>query len=291
MLAAAIAVGVALGVAARPADASEIVGRNATNVRLDVDSSGRAWVRWRTADGSLKTVVASGAINARHPSRTTPQVKFTFRYSSSGRRRIGPNVCGPYRGPRLPWFVLACTHPNGSHWALQAWQRALPNYGVPPTPVRAVRELRLSHWSGPIAVLTIKTDWAYRGRFDHLWGTFRYRGRGVYGFRSDDLGVPLDTYGRNIYVDTLDSSYGPGWKRENSFLTHRPTGGFCYGFYPHRGAPGKGRRYRATVIGPSVTPDIFWEGPAPGPYDPVKDQQANEEQRRVLGDDPQCVIN
>ena len=50
-------------------------------------------------------------------------------------------------------------------------------------------------------------------------------------------GHPLDAFGRNIFVDTLDSAYGPGWKRENSFLTHKPTGAFCYGFYPRAGRP------------------------------------------------------
>jgi hypothetical protein len=25
--------------------------------------------------------------------------------------------------------------------------------------------------------------------------------------------------------------YGAGWKRENSFVPHNPTGAFCYGFY------------------------------------------------------------
>jgi len=42
--------------------------------------------------------------------------------------------------------------------------------------------------------------------------------------------MPLDSYGRNVFVDTFGSAYGPGWKRENSFLTHGPGGAFCYGF-------------------------------------------------------------
>ena len=32
----------------------------------------------------------------------------------------------------------------------------------------------------------------------------------VFGFRSTPAGVPLDTFGRNIYVDTFDSAYGAG---------------------------------------------------------------------------------
>ena len=53
-------------------------------------------------------------------------------------------------------------------------------------------------------MLTIKTDWAYR-RYDHLYGSFTYDGGGVFGFRSTRFGVPLDTFGRNVYVDTFNS--------------------------------------------------------------------------------------
>ena len=143
--------------------------------------------------------------------------------------------------------MSACTAPDGSHWALQAWQRALPNLGHAPTAAQAVWELRLSHWTGALPVLTIQMNWAYK-RYDHLFGTLTYGGRSVYGFHSTPAGEPLDSFGRNIYLDTFDSAYGAGWKRENSFLTHKATGAFCYGFYPHGSSPaGNGRSYRATV--------------------------------------------
>ena len=88
------------------------------------------------------------------------------------------------------------------------------------------------------------------------------------------------------------SAYGPGWKRENSFLTHAPGGAFCYGFYPHGGhGAGNGTRYRATVIGPGVTPDVMWQGPAPAQYDPAADAQANAAQRELLANDRRCVVN
>ena len=110
--------------------------------------------------------------------------------------------------------------------------------------------------------------------------------------------MPADGFGRNIYLDTLDSAYGPGWKRENSFLAHRGTGVFCYGLYPHDPYPGypavgrrpagKGERYRATVVGPGVLPDVTWEGAAPGAYDEALDRQLVEQQRAVYGNDPLC---
>jgi hypothetical protein len=265
---------------------SELVGRNATQVRLQVDGEGRALVSFRS-EGAPKSLIAWGAVNARPPSPSAEQVKFSFRFGGG----IGPNVCRSYAGPPLAWLVTACTAPDGTHWALQSWQRMLPNYGVAATADRAAWELRLSHWSGPVAALEIWTDWSYR-RFHHLYGRLTYKDAGVFGFKSTRFGVPLDTHGRNIFVDTLDSTYGSGWKRENSFLTHQPTGGFCYGFYPHGPHPvGAGRKYRATVIGPGVTPDVTWEGPAPGAYAAAADAEANEHQRSVLGNDARCKIN
>ena len=39
---------------------------------------------------------------------------------------------------------------------------------------------------------------------------------------------------------------------------------------------GKGVRYRATVIGPGVTPDVYWDGTSPGAYDRDADLVAND---------------
>jgi hypothetical protein len=131
------------------------------------------------------------------------------------------------------------------------------------------------------------TRWGLSRVYDHLYGYLRYQGKPVHGFRSTPAGVPLDTFGRNIYLDTFNSKYGKGWKRENSFLTHRGTGAFCYGFYPHGKRPmGKGERYRATVIGPGVTPDMFWQSDAPGAFDATIDEVANNEIDAL--NDPLC---
>ena len=159
-----------------------------------------------------------------------------------------------------------------------------------PTSTQAVWELRLSHWTGALPVLAISTDWSWHRcepplRHVHLPA----------GFRSTAspprrAGQPLDSFGRNVYVDTLDSAYGAGWRRENSFLTHRGTGVFCYSVNPHDAHPaGTGTAYRATVIGPGVTPDVMWQGPAPGAFDPAADLLANEA-IAALGD-AQCRPN
>ena len=276
------------------AGASELIDRNATGVKLAVNAQGQALVSYRVT-GRTRNVLAWGAVNAIAPTQGQSQVKFRLDYSGGWgtyRRDISQafvNVCAPYDGPPLQWVVTACKARDGSYWALQSWQRALPNYGLRPTPKQAVWELRLSHWKGPLPVLEIKMNWAYR-RYDHMFGRFNYGGKPVHGFRSTPAGVPLDTFGRNIYVDVRNSVYGRGWKRENSFLTHKGTGTFCYGLFPHGPQPsGIGDRYRATVIGPGVTPDMYWEGQSPGPYTRDADLVANEEIRR-LGD-PLCKPN
>jgi hypothetical protein len=283
-------------VAPASAVASELIDRDATGVRLAVNRSGQALLTYR-AGGKTHRVLAWGAVNAIAPTTSRRQIAFRLDYSGGWgtfRRDVWRgfrNACRPYDGPALAWVVTACKAADGSYWAVQSWQRMLPNYGLEATPKQAVWELRLSHWTGPPAVLEVKLDWAYR-RYHHLYGRFSYAGRPVHGFRATPGGNPLDTFGRNLYLDTMDSAYGGGWRRENSFLTHRGSGAFCYGFYAHGSRPaGDGTRYRATIIGPGVTPDVFWQSPAPGPYDRTQDLVANDEQRELFASSPLCRPN
>ena len=277
----------AAGVLAPAATASELIGRNGSDVRLQVNAQGQSLVTYRSG-GAAEAVLAWGAINARSPTAGARQVSFTITRSRPGGFR---NICRAYSGPPLAWLVTACTAADGTHWAVQAWQRMLPNYGLAASGERAAWELRLSHFSGAPASLEIAVDWSYR-RFDHLYGRLSYQGRPVHGFQTTSRGEPLDDFGRNVYVDTFNSSYGRGWKRENSFLAHRPSGAFCYGFYPHAGRPvGAGHKYRATVIGPGVSPDVGWEGKSPGGYSPGRDAGANAEQRSLFAGDRLCKIN
>jgi hypothetical protein len=285
----------AMAVLAGTANASQLIDRNATHVSLAIDAKGEAIVTYKDA-GKLKHVLAWGAVNAIAPSRSHKQVAFKLDYSGGYAEykkadyfKSFGGKCGRYDGPPLAWKVAACKAPDGSYWALQSWQRALPDYGVAPTAAQSAWELRLSHWTGDLPVLSIQTDWAWH-KWDHLFGTFTYDDQPVYGFRATSSGNPLDTFGRNVYVDTFDSTYGKGWERENSFLTHTGSGAFCYSFNPHGAHPsGKGTKYRATVEGPGVTPDVMWEGVAPGPYDKELDATANAAISE-LGDE-QCRAN
>ncbi len=270
-----------------PASGSQMITRNAKGVRLAVNVKGVALLTYRS-EGRLHHTLAWGAINARTPTRGARQVAFKLDYSGgwgSHRKDLWRgfrNVCGPYQGPELEWMVAACTAPDGSNWAIQKWQRLLPPFGLRPTPALSSVELHLSHWSGDLPEFVVKTDWVYR-QYDHLYGWLTYRGKGVYGFKNSKYGAALDSWGRNVFVDTYNSRYGRGWRRENAFLTHRGTGAFCYGFYPHGNHPaGKGESYRASVMGPGVTPILFWAGQAPGPFDPQLDAAANEEQATLF---------
>jgi len=275
------------------ASASTLIDRNAKGVTLKVNASGQALVSY-TARGKRWNVLAWNAVNAIPPTPDKKQVEFRLDYSGGWgtyRKDVWKTFassCKAYSGPPLAWHVTSCTARDGSHWALQGWQRMLPNYGLVPSPEQAAWELRLSHWTGGLPDLTVNTNWAYR-KYDHLFGTFVYNGVPVHGFASTSRGNPLDSFGRNLYVDTFNSAYGPGWKRENSFLTHGGTGAFCYGFYPHGNRPaGNGERYRATIIGPGVTPDVMWQGRSLGAYDETLDRQLKEVQRETYASDRHC---
>ena len=276
-----VTVSFAAAVAATPAFASAIIGRDVARPTLTIDQRGRAHVGY-SLGGRRNVLVAWGAINARTPNRSVPQVSFRIRYGQRGR-----GVCLPYDGPPLAWLVKACKAPDGSYWALQTWQRIKPNYGG----TRGAWELHLSHWRGSLPRLVVYQNWAY-GHVRHIFGRLTYGGQGVYGFSSTPRGNPLDDYGRNVYLDTFDSAYGKGWHRENGFLTHHrghTLGDFCYGFYPHSGHPsGGGTKYRATVEGPGVMPDVMWEADDIGPFNrTVQDQMRSLE--RSWGD-PKCRV-
>ena len=275
------------------ASASEIVDRNVSNVSLKVAANGQALISFN-ARGKRWNVLAWGAMNALQPTTTRKQVEFKLDYSGgygTYKRDVWKtfkNTCTAYDGPELQWFVTGCKAADGSYWALQSWQRALPNYGLPASGKSAVWELRLSHWRGELPQLTVNLNWAYKS-FHHIFGQFTYLGQPVHGFKSTPAGVPLDTFGRNLYVDTFNSAYGQGWKRENSFLMHKGTGKFCYGFYSHGSRPvGSGERSRATIIGPGVLPDIYWEADALTEYDKDFDQLQHAAQKDFLAGDPLC---
>src|SRR5438445_624387 len=220
---------------AGPASAAQFIDRNATGVHIAANAKGEALFTYR-AHGVLRHVLVWGAINARFPATGTQQVRFKLDYSGGWHSRHTSSFagsCGRYDGPALPDLVAACTAPDGSYWAAQSWQRPLPDLGFAPwTPELAQHWLEVSHWTGDVAKLETGTNWVYGGRFQSLFGRYTYLGQPVFGFHTTNYGAPTDGFGRLIYLDTFNSVYGAGWRRENSFVPHNPTGAFCYGFYP-----------------------------------------------------------
>jgi hypothetical protein len=274
-----------LAVLVPSASAAEIVDRNVTSPELRVNAKGDVALVTYRVKGKLHHVLYWGARNWAD--------KFLRDYSGGWKSRVAdwkqfPNNCRPYTGPAIELVVASCDAPDGSHWALQKWARLWNNYGGDKAPV----ELYISHWTGEIGNLTVQTDWGYHGKHEHLWGSFQFHGKPVFGNKWTLTGVPLDKAGRNVYVDYAD---GGTWKRENSFLTHKGTGGFCYlfGTQGGRNAGVEAPTYRATVIGPGVSPLVRDQFAPPPPFDPAVDAQANALQRQAFGTDDRkrCVIN
>ena len=265
------AAAVALALAA-PASAAQLLARDASKVSIKVDKQQRAVVYY-SIGGRQKAAAVWGAINARPPSQTRNQVEFKVDYSG-GFKRLGTplhknikNVCGRYRGPQLPWFVAGCSAPDGSHWALQSFQRLLPNLGLAPwLPGQRAWELWVSHWKGDLPQFEAYAGWFGSRKFHQVFGRLTYQGVPVHGFKASSTGVPLDSYGRLIYLDVFNSALGSGWKRENSFLARQPTGHYCYGFFQRNryswypkgppSPPANGEKYRLTAGGPGVTPFV-----------------------------------
>jgi hypothetical protein len=304
---------------AGPADASKIIAGNASKIQLAVNTRGKALVTYRDG-GGLRHLLAWGAIDARvrPPTENGPkQVTFRLDYSGGWGAFHRPvwktfrNACLPYDGPALAWFVTACTAPDGSYWALQSWQTALPDLGFAPWLVRQGKWwLHLSHWRGPLAELHVYQDWLSGDRFQEVFGQYTYRRAGVRGFGTTGRGAPTDGYGRLVYIDTHNSVYGAAWRRDASIVSHGPPGIFCHGFVPadpyagyahpkdtpHRNrGPGTGDRYRIMVTGPGVTPDLMWQGPGLGPYNPHDpadvrlERQMNAKLDSIRGAWPKCA--
>jgi hypothetical protein len=300
--AAAIVFAIAAMLAAS-APASDLLDLNATHVTLKV-RGGRALVEY-TAHGRARHVLVWGAINARTPRSGVPQVKFRRDFSGGlafehrAVWRTFVDECAPYDGPRLAYFVAGCKAPDGSYWALQRWQRDLPHRGFAPwTAAQRARELRLSHWRGPLAHAQLFADWAFHGEAHDIFGRLTYDGAPVHGFHTTSNGEPTDAYGRSLYIDTYGSAYGPGWRRETSVVFRKPTGAFCYSFWPTHdrslpGAParpaGNGASYRISVVGPGVTPDVVAQTRDPGPYNAAAEQRLDALFTRVVAGDRFCA--
>jgi len=307
-LAVTAAVALAALAAAGTASASQLIARNATGVTIRTNAKGEALVTYRQG-GRVRRVLVWGAINAKAPSPGARQVALKVDYSGGWRTHRTTHFaggCGRYDGPALPDLVAACKASDGSYWAAQSWSRPLPNLGFTPWNAELRQKwLEVSHWTGELARIETGSYWVYGGRFQGLFGRLTYRGSPVYGYGTTRDGAPTDGFGTLVYLDTFNApAYGPGWKRENSFVPHNPSGVFCYGFYtfdPTKGGyrhppgytarrgPGTGEKYRLVASGPGVTPNVAVVVPGLHPFDKsspddVAFQQEQSELLRSWGD-------
>lgn len=203
--------------AATPSIASVGVARNAGGARLEVGPGGVAQVTWRTTAGTVRTAVILKRGEVRW-----------------GRRIAGTDVSRPALDVSLPLAVSVRRTPDGRLWALQEWRR-LRN---------GDRELHFSRWRGAPTRLTIRAV-CCKWRSERIRGTASFHGRPVHGFSATRGGVPLDRFGRNVYVDALQ---GGSWTRIVGVLTKRPNGWYRVWIRPEW----RGARYRGTIRGPNL---------------------------------------
>ncbi len=297
------------GIAVTRATASEaITDTSVRNVTLAVNTKGEALLTYIRASGTVRHVLAYGAINANAPvDATVPQVRFKWDYAGGwGKYRNAKywktfrNTCQPYDGPALPYFVAGCKAPDGTYWAIQQWQRLLPLLGFDAWKREQLAfETHLSHWSGPLPQLEAYAHWTYGGGSQGLFGRLTYLGQPVHGFGSTRDGNPRDRYGRNVFIDTFNSAYGAGWKRESGILVHTPGGTFCHSFVPQKPFAGypsdatrpaaPGERYRISVMGPGVTPVVAVEVPGLTAADRQSSGSMDAVWDRVMTGDTRCA--
>ena len=285
-----------------PAVASEHLGdRDVSFLSLKVNARGEALVSYRRADGQRRDVLIWGAVNAHSPDADRPQVSFRYDYSGGWKshgtaeyarsfkdtcravRRSGRSSSASPRARRPTGRTGRCRAGGGSHRCAVS-PRSAPSTTPSSSMSRTGRaRSRCSRFrrTGPTA-----------GRCRGCSAALTYQGEAVYGFRTPSA-TRSDPYARFVYIDTFNSVYGPGWKRDTGIVTHRGNGAFCYSFvaqapppgYPSREprGPGNGERHRVTVMGPGVTPVVQWEGEGLDRYSAASDRVFNRRFDQLVG--------
>jgi hypothetical protein len=198
------------------AQASIKIAAGAHDASLRVNAKGFATISWTTAGGARRSAVVA------------PGGKTTWDRTASG-----ADITSPSAEVKLPLLVELRRGPSGRFFALQSWRRLKDG------PV----ELRLSRWFGAPTKLPIHAV-CCKWRSEMVKGRATFHGRPIYGYSNTPEGVPLDKYGRNVYIDFM--KHGT-WHRTMGILTHRPTGRFSLWIRPYW----RGSAYRARMIGPN----------------------------------------
>jgi hypothetical protein len=313
-----IALALTAGLAFAPAAFSSVlIARSATDVHIRVvrDHQALKALVFYKRGGQENIVLAWGALNARaHPKcgklhgpicgpRQVQMKHLRLHRSGHLAKRILalPDLCKNYDGPVLKYWVTGCKAPDNSYWGAQSWARL---GAVCTLAGKGPEELRLSHWSGPVAKLHLFLDWYTPHphvtnpiRYDHIFGWYSYKGKPVYGLNWSGIGVPTDGYGRVIYIQSRNTmchgkspspsgigGTGGVWDHDEDGMSLPINGQTCHTYGPMgtKHYLSTGDMYRATAMGPGVTPDVSW-GPMlmPTVFDPVYEMQMQALQRKL----------
>jgi hypothetical protein len=199
-----------------PAEASIKIAGDARNPSFRVNAAGTATVIWRTAAGARRTAIV----------RPTGQLIY-------GRAASGGDVSEATTAVSIPMALSVRRTPDGRFWGLQSWRRLKGG------PV----ELRFSRWRDAPTKLVVRTTCCRWGS-EVVYGKATFHGRPIYGYSYTPQGVPLDRFGRNVYLDTFR---GGSWRRMMGIIAKRPTGNFRLWIRPHW----RGKYYRGRIIGPN----------------------------------------
>jgi hypothetical protein len=198
------------------AQASIKIAGRAHDASLRVNAKGYATISWTTSRGARRSAVVA------------PSCKTTWDRAASGK-----DVTHESDEVKLPVLVELRQGPSDRFFALQSWRRLKDG------PV----ELRFSRWFGNPTKLPIRAVCCKWGS-EMVKGRATFHGKPIYGYSNTPEGVPLDKYGRNVYIDFMK---GGKWHRAMGILTHRPTGRFSLWIRPYW----RGSSYRARMIGPN----------------------------------------
>ena len=112
---------------------------------------------------------------------------------------------------------------------------------------------------------------------------------------SGSLMIVIDSTVVNVALPSIRQDLGFS---ETSIVFRKPTGAFCYSFWPTHdvslpGQPsrpeGHGTRYRISVVGPGVTPDVVTEARDLGAYNPEVEKQQDALFMQVIAGDKFCA--